>query len=308
MINNDIIANKNKKIIYKIKKEGKFNSFELNSELNRFIYTNEELDVTIIELKKSDNINHFLEIDDNIINSGDNSGYINESIYVIQYPKGRLSLSSGIVADIDAEQNNNFCHLCSTDEGSSGSPILKVSDNKLIGIHKIGNSINNYNKGLFLNKAIKSFRRKYYNSLYKINNTNQITNYKNSNVNYKPNLIKDKGKNYEFIYPELDISHKKGLERLIGFAQSINSMLNSIIQMLTSLKDIYVKVNKVKNNFYVPLNKQTFIAYFYKVIDEMYSNKGYKNPSLKEILPLITSKLSDFDIRNFIFNILTYLD
>ena len=103
MINNDIIANKNKKIIYKIKKEGKFNSFELNSELNRFINTNEELDVTIIELKKSDNINHFLEIDDNIINSGDNSGYINESIYVIQYPKRHLSLSSGIVADIDAE-------------------------------------------------------------------------------------------------------------------------------------------------------------------------------------------------------------
>ena len=159
-----------------------------------------------------------------------------------------------------------------------------------------------------MNKAIKSFRRKYYNSLYKINNTNQNKNCKNSNVNYEPNLIKDKGKNYEFIYPELDISHKKGLERLIGFDQSINSMLNSIIQMLTSLKDIYVEVNKVKNNFYVPLNKQTFIAYFYKVIDEMYSNKGNKNPSLKEILPLITSKLTDFNIRNVIFNILTYLD
>ena len=40
---------------------------------------------------------------------------------------------------------------------SSGSPILNIKNNKIIGIHKAGNSNNAYNKGLFLNEPIKEF-------------------------------------------------------------------------------------------------------------------------------------------------------
>ena len=41
-------------------------------------------------------------------------------------------------------------HLCSTDKGSSGSPILNINNNKLIGIHRGANNIHEFNKGIIL--------------------------------------------------------------------------------------------------------------------------------------------------------------
>ena len=40
-------------------------------------------------------------------------------------------------------------------KGSSGSPILNINNNKIIGIHKEGTK--QYNKGTFLNYPIKEF-------------------------------------------------------------------------------------------------------------------------------------------------------
>ena len=53
-------------------------------------YTNEEYDITIIEIKEEDNIKNYLELDDIIINdilnnNNKNKEYINETIYIIQY-------------------------------------------------------------------------------------------------------------------------------------------------------------------------------------------------------------------------------
>ena len=42
-------------------------------------YTNEEYDITIIEIKEEDNINHYLELDDIILND-----ILNNIPYVIQ--------------------------------------------------------------------------------------------------------------------------------------------------------------------------------------------------------------------------------
>ena len=47
-------------------------------------------------------------------------------------------------------------HKCSTNKGSSGSPIINIDNNKVIGIHKKGVE-NKYNKGTFLNFPIKEF-------------------------------------------------------------------------------------------------------------------------------------------------------
>jgi len=56
---------------------------------------------------------------------------------------------------------HNFNHKCSTEGGSSGSPILNIN-NKLIGIHKESHQ-NNCNIGTLLNYPIKEFIKLNYN-------------------------------------------------------------------------------------------------------------------------------------------------
>ena len=109
---------------------------------DRIKYTNEEYDITIIEIKENDNIKNYLELDDKIIedilnNNNRNNKYIDDTIYIIQYPEGKLSVSYGILNSIYEDEKYNFNHLCSTKGGSSGSPILNIN-NKIIGIHKKG--------------------------------------------------------------------------------------------------------------------------------------------------------------------------
>ena len=63
VINRDAL-NKDK-IELDIKKEESMKVIKLQ---NRMKYTNEEYDITIIEIKKEDNINNYLELDDILIN------------------------------------------------------------------------------------------------------------------------------------------------------------------------------------------------------------------------------------------------
>ena len=62
VINNDLLNQKNAKIKLDIKEEDYVKEIVLNN--NRVKYTNEEYDITIIEIKAEDNINHYLELDD----------------------------------------------------------------------------------------------------------------------------------------------------------------------------------------------------------------------------------------------------
>ena len=87
-----------------------------------------------------------------------NNKYINKSIYTLQYPNNeKVSVSYGIIKAIDLVNNHNITHLCSTDKGSSGSPILNLLTNKLIGIHKGANNNHNFNKGILLIYPFKGF-------------------------------------------------------------------------------------------------------------------------------------------------------
>ena len=142
-------------------KNGDTNYINIKSLNKRMQYTDEKYDITIIELeeKEKDNSINFLELDKILINNIEsksdnlNVQFDDKTIYIIQYPKGNLSVSFGILNGIDYSDKNNFRHTCCTNEGSSGAPILN-KDNKVIGIHKEKTN-NNYNNGSFLNDAIK---------------------------------------------------------------------------------------------------------------------------------------------------------
>ena len=155
LINRDLISKKDVEIEIYIKSEGNVKKINLD---NRMKYTNEEYDITIIELKKEDNINNYLELDDRIINSiinGHDYYSYDETIYIIQYPRGELSVSYGVLSQIMEDKKYNFYHKCDTYYGSSGSPILNINNNKVFGIHK--RKARYHNIGTFLNGAIKEF-------------------------------------------------------------------------------------------------------------------------------------------------------
>ena len=127
---------------------------------DRIKFTSEKFDITIIELKEKDNINNYLDLDDFIMNDIlDNNDkiqkLIDKTIYIIQYPKGELSVSYGVLTDIYTDKNYSFIHKCSTDEDSSGSPVLNLN-NKVIGIHK-KTEVHRYNEGTLLNYPLKEF-------------------------------------------------------------------------------------------------------------------------------------------------------
>ena len=120
----------------------------------------------------------------------------------------------------------NFNHKCSTKEGSSGSPILNLK-NKLIGIHKAGNK--QYNRGAFLNCAIKEFRELNKNNNNNNNKNKIILNEFNDKNNFKIKDIKN---------DKLDLGccflGDKGLDKL-----NINKM--------NELKELDLSVNNISN-------------------------------------------------------------
>ena len=123
----------------------------INLGIERKTYFNTQYDIAIIELKESDNINYFLELDDNLFEYGE--FYKDASLYILQYPFGdKAQVSYGKLIDINSYE---IKHICNTEHGSSGSPILNLSNNKVIGIHK--QSSDNISKGTFLKYPLKNF-------------------------------------------------------------------------------------------------------------------------------------------------------
>ena len=62
--------------------------------LDRKTYFNKEYDIAIIEIKESDNIYNFLELDDNIFKNEAKVYYKDISVYILQYPLGNKSYVS----------------------------------------------------------------------------------------------------------------------------------------------------------------------------------------------------------------------
>ena len=165
VINKDDILNNKKFSIY-LNNDKKIKRIELDN--NRLIYTNEKLDITIIEIKDNDNINNkYLELDDEImnyikLNKKEDINYLsdiysNKSIYLINYPEDKnVVVSYGQPPNI---HESEIFHKCTTKEGSSGSPILLINNQKLIGIHYGCSKQFDFNKGRLLIYSIIEFEK-----------------------------------------------------------------------------------------------------------------------------------------------------
>ena len=165
---------KNDKINIEI--NGKNKTIELK---DRIIYTDEKMDITIIEInEKKDGIKYFLQLDE----ENQDIRISGKTIYILQYFDANgpshptvPSVSYGILKNLS--NNFNFTHCISTTFGSSGSPILNLANNKVIGIHIGTKNKNIYNIGKFLNNPINDFIKKKYNNKIEENGIKSFMNH-----------------------------------------------------------------------------------------------------------------------------------
>ena len=134
--NNHILNEKNKENNIELSNEIEFEYLNKIKKIkmikNRRKYTNKNIDYTCIEILDEDEIKQFFKIDESYLN---NINILKDKeIFILQYPNGEeLKYSSGKILNIE---NNEIHHSAATYYGSSGSPLIKRYNNKLIlGIH-----------------------------------------------------------------------------------------------------------------------------------------------------------------------------
>ena len=167
------------KIIHLITNNGKGYKI-LNINDDRKIYINEQLDISFIEIKETDNIESFFEFDNYTLNKNINLDDLikNKNIYTLYFPKNNNIIKClNISKDIFNINNNIIDELY-------GSPIILSDNSKIIGI--INNNLtNNFN----LSSAIKEFIFQLNNKKEKLNELTII--YDISNINYDIKIFDD---------------------------------------------------------------------------------------------------------------------
>ncbi len=281
MTNHHVINEKDKKIKFTLNNDKL--EFEIIISNNRKIYYSEYYDTTIIEIKRNDKlpINSFLELDDNIFKDNPNDFYMKTQIYLIGYPGGEISKSSLGKFELLKKDNFNIRHSCVNIPGSSGSPIIKSSNNRVIGIHKSASNKKNWNKGTFIRMPIEEFnkinllesnkssvinylnRMNNINIMYNMNNINNMDNINNINImNYNMN-------NFDF-------------NNQINMNNQVNS---PNLQSIFIIK--FVKVIE-QNPLLIHLNKTGL---------ENIGNTSYMNSAIQCLSNI--NYLSDYLIKNF---------
>ena len=309
VINDDILARK-KDIIIELFCTSSKKQKKLNLS-NRTAYNNKKLGISIIEIVNKDgfkNINMF-ELDEDMLSSGKTDKFIDKSIYMIHSNQETLYVSYGLVNDIG--KNHNFVHTCYTFNGSSGSPILNLENNKIIGIHSSTNV--NINEGFFLNFSTSK------ENISKTQKEIKKTEFKATIKDYESAFgmaAKTSSKDIKFEnLLGLSIETKRGF---YNYGTPGSSKLNSLIQILTSIKEIHDDLRYSKydekskqeiinkyNNIYV------FTSFFLKALNEIYKNgKPDEYVSLKQmdiLLKFIDKDLTNKSIYDYLMIILELL-
>ena len=148
--------------LQKSNKNSSYIKKEIKITDKRKVFTNKELDYTCIELFKSDGILDYFKIDPKLFKC-DKNNLINNDIFILQFPNGNdLSFSYGKILSI---KDNKMNHSASTDGGSSGSPIIRRSEeNNIIGLH-YGGIKNKDNLATCFDSILDNIKKQHYNEI-----------------------------------------------------------------------------------------------------------------------------------------------
>ena len=241
----------NKKLFLLLNNEKE--AIKIDLFIERKVYLNKEYDITIIELKDEDKIKDYLELDDNLFKDNSEIIYKNKSIYTLHYQNGKNAcVSYGLLNNKD---KYNIMHNCSTDNGSFGSPILNLQNNKVIGIHN-QNSIK-YNIGTLLNLPIIDFINKNFmeeeKDLIIINNKNfKIIKKLGEGGFGKVIQVLNKSDNKYYAIKQIPIKEEKEekIEEILNEAKILSKFnCNNIVKYYDCYKDnnnIYILIEYCK--------------------------------------------------------------
>ena len=142
---------------------------QISLNLDRKIWTNEEIDYTCVEILEQDNIFqniNIFEIDDSCYNMNyDVKKYDKKGLVIASIgPKEEIELGQGAI-EYRNKYKHKFFHNCNTVPGYSGGAAILVDNLKIIGIHK-GWDRKNKNVGIYMKEILNDIN-------------NQIKNKKN---------------------------------------------------------------------------------------------------------------------------------
>ena len=239
---------------------------DISLDNNRKIYINKQYDLTIIEIKDNDKLNNdiFLRIDENLFKENSYLIYSSDkSIYTLHYPNlDKASVSYGIIKEIN---NKDFKHSCSTQNGSSGSPILNLKTKRVIGIHKKkGKSQANFNLATFLKKHIEDIQKN-----QGLKNISQIKN----SLSFFPIEINDKKEKNDLDVNKQNNEHFKNKNDIL-----YNNKKNNYENEFNKKKNPK-EINKDDNNIIDKLLDLNLLTKEELEINKKYLDNKYNNKS-----------------------------
>ena len=265
---------------------------------NRYTkYFPEPKDITIIEIKQSDEIYDDIELLDYDLNFQKGYHiYKNLDVFSIEYPQGKNAVSaSGKIKDID---DFEFEHTIPTDNGSSGSPIILLINNNInliqvIGIHKEADYYYMINRGTFIGEIFKN--NDFNNNIQNIRILNSYEEKKNIKCD---NVLKNENNNNLVNNEIICIYNKKQYEILLFHDFSLEEHNKDYKEGKNNINEknieIYINDEKVEFNCKYKNNENREIKVKFKINKLLTSTNSmfYGCSSLKSI------NLSSFNSTN----------
>ena len=244
-------------IVYFYEKYSKKFKFKKSQRFTKEYMSDYNIDITIVEIKPNEiPVILFLEPDYNINNY---QKYLNNEIIVHHYPQAlEQCVSQGKIIKIN---NKEITHESSTEQGSSGSPIVIKNQIEVIGVHKSGSEENKLNCGNLIIDVIKDVE--------KIRDVDYILEEDINKYNYtaqKVTIIKTGNSRKYTKYP-YEILLKKLNEKMIDFSVT-NAENNIKYSKRVKYKNLqkkfeefdyeiyYYNINEINNFLIIELNNK----------------------------------------------------
>ena len=231
--------------------EDEYSEIELDKN-KRFIkgFKNVNLDIMLIEIIKSDNIKdkYFLSFD--IEEKNYYQKLVNKDIYILHFPQGgELCKSKGEIIKVE---DYLFSYTASTNQGSSGAPIILAISNKIIGIHKEGDTQEKIKYGHFIFPIIQYLQ----NDQSLINKIKQSLSIVQSQNNDNDNNEKAIKELYSFESSICKIIYKEKILGIGFFCEISNEEIPFKKSLFTN--------NQILDQQFLKTNKEIIIEYLGK--------------------------------------------
>ena len=232
-------------------------------DYNRKIYSSKQYDIMIIKLKEIDEIHHFLELDNELFNYGSEIKYKADYIYTLHCPFGK-NASVSYAPGFENIDKYEIQHRCNTEAGSSGSPILRLSSNKVIGIHKGFIKEMKINLGTFLKyifMELNDIKSSIKISNLSLNSQDDISEVKQGKKNIYSNLKYEKNSEQK-IYCEVKQIYR--IEMTIDYNKTFKELR---ILFLTKIKrtDLISDKNVILSKDIIEVNPSDKIVEYYNL-------------------------------------------